>query len=343
MPFHHNQTPQFSLAAGLSSAAQLSSIGSPMGNLRVATAGTTNAGTDAFAPSSAQAPNDDLRSAPPSAAAQQQQQQQHQHQQHQQHQQQLQQQQYQHHQPSPSQPMYNPPDHFGGSAPNANANPNPNLHQATPQGSHYPPPSALPGSLQPAQRPGAVSANTAATLPTQNIVSNANSYTLPTRSNTISQSQQSASHTYSRSSPAGLGPDQKYIPFSNTTPDQHSYTSSQTPTHKYYPSTPSANASNSPLGLADIRPRANSSLDQEGHGHSHTFVSEQNKTPTNSNYLAPWSIYAFDWCKWNVSGGNSAGKMAVGSYIEDNHNFVRIPNHRLGLANFPRFASSIPR
>lgn len=297
MPFHHNNQQQFNLAAGLGQAAQLGSIGSPMGNLRTATAGTTGAGTDAFAPPSAGGHQDELHVSTPASAQQPP----------------LQQQQQQ--QPPPQQ-MYNQADQYSGSAPNIS------LQQATPQGSHYSTPATLPGSLQPAQRPGPSSANTAPTVPTQNIVSNANSYTLPTRSNTISQSQHSSSHTYSRSSPAGMGPDQKYIPFSNT-PEQSKYTAT-TPSQKYYPSTPTANASHSPLGLADIRPRANSNMDPEGHGSSNAFVSEQHKTPTNSNYLAPWSIYAYDWCKWNVSGGNSAGKMAVGSYIEDNHNFIRI-------------------
>jgi WD repeat-containing protein 68 len=64
-------------------------------------------------------------------------------------------------------------------------------------------------------------------------------------------------------------------------------------------------------------------MDQEGPmGHGNAMMSEQSKVATNSNYLAPWSIYAYDWCKWAVPGGNSAGKMAVGSYLEDNHNFV---------------------
>ncbi|KZM19835.1 uncharacterized protein EKO05_0004231 [Ascochyta rabiei] len=295
MPFHHNNQQHFNLAAGLGQAAQLSSIGSPMGNLKVATAGTTGAGTDAFAPPSAGGHQEDLHVSTPPSAQQPQQPQQPQQQQ---------------------QQIYHPADHYGGSAPNIS------LQQATPQGSHYGASAALPGSLQPAQRPGPSSANTAPTVPTQSIVSNANSYTLPTRSNTISQSQHPSSHTYSRSSPAGMGPDQKYIPFSNT-PEQSKYTAT-TPSQKYYPSTPTTNASHSPLGLADIRPRANSSMDPEGLGAGNTFVSEQNKTPSNSNYLAPWSIYAYDWCKWNVSGGNSAGKMAVGSYIEDNHNFIRI-------------------
>ncbi|KAH6620470.1 WD40-repeat-containing domain protein [Boeremia exigua] len=296
MPFHHSnqQQQQFTLAAGLGQAAQLGSIGSPHGNLRVATAGTTSAGTDAFAAPGSAAP-DEQHAAPPAAQQQQQQQ-----------------------QPPPSQSQ-SQSQMYGGPAPNVG------LQQATPQGAHYSTPASLPslpGSLQPAQRPGPASANTAPSVPTQNIASNANSYTLPTRSNTI-QSQPASAHTYSRSSPAGMGPDQKYIPFSNT-PEQSKYAAT-TPSQKYYPATPAAGAAQAPLGLADIRPRANSSMDPEGGlGASNAFVAEQNKTATNSSYLAPWSIYAYDWCKWNVPGGNSAGKMAVGSYIEDNHNFIRI-------------------
>jgi WD repeat-containing protein 68 len=307
-------------------------IGAPGGSLRTATQGTTRAGTDAFMPGSsgnAQPPtegylpstappaanssfdtprhrgpaqpgrtNEELHistsvgqqaSVPSSASAQ---------------------------------PMYDPPDNYQRAAPNIN------IDQGTPQNSQYGTP-AVPGSLQPAggsgqqQRPGPSSAYTAPVVPTQTqIASNAQQYTLPTRSNTITQSQPSphSSHSYSRSSPAGLGPDQKYIPFSNT-PEQSKYAAA-TPAQKYYPTTPSGAASHSPLGLADIRPRANSNMDQEGMGHGSTMVTDQNKVPSNSNYLAPWSIYAYDWCKWNVPGGNSAGKMAVGSYLEDNHNFV---------------------
>lgn len=47
--------------------------------------------------------------------------------------------------------------------------------------------------------------------------------------------------------------------------------------------------------------------------------------PTNSNYLAPWAVYAFDWCKWPVQqqkSNDGGGKMAIGSYVEDGHNFV---------------------
>jgi WD repeat-containing protein 68 len=70
-------------------------------------------------------------------------------------------------------------------------------------------------------------------------------------------------------------------------------------------------------------------MDREGAmGHGNAMMSEQSKVASNSNYLAPWSIYAYDWCKWTVPGGNSAGKMAVGSYLEDNHNFVHIPREQ---------------
>ncbi|KAH7078865.1 WD40-repeat-containing domain protein [Paraphoma chrysanthemicola] len=347
MPFgHHHQQPhnaqnaQNSPAAGIyQAAAALGSIGAPMGNLRVATSGQTSAGTDAFQPSvqspaeqqqqqqsyasgghtapptaqssfdaSRRAPAGSLNRAPDSelhistssASASR--------------------------EPPQQQNMYNSPDNY--SAPNIQ------LQQATPGSAQYSQQTQpIPNALQPAagaaqqQRPGPSSAYTApAVVPTQNqIASNAQQYTLPTRSNTIHQSQQSphSSHSYSRSSPAGLGPEQKYIPFSNT-PEQSKY-AANTPAQKYYPTTPSGAASHSPLGLADIRPRADSNMDRENNmGHGNAMISEQNKVATNSNYLAPWSIYAYDWCKWTVPGGNSAGKMAVGSYIEDNHNFIRI-------------------
>jgi WD repeat-containing protein 68 len=227
-------------------------------------------------------------------------------------------------QPPPQQHMYSSPSDYA-SAPNLN------IHQATPQGHYSNAPSApsVPGSLQVGsnaqqqpqqQRPGPSSALTAPSAVPQ-INTNAQQYTLPTRSNTMSQQQQHpSSHAYSRSSPAGLGPDQKYIPFSNT-PENSKYTAG-TPVQKYYSSTPLGTASNSPLGLADIRPRANSSMN-DNPMEGGTMFTDHERAPSNSNYFTPWPAYAFDWCKWNVHGGNSAGKMAVGSYLEDTHNFVR--------------------
>ncbi|KAL5113475.1 hypothetical protein ACEQ8H_008639 [Pleosporales sp. CAS-2024a] len=328
MPFgHHHQSAQNNPAAGIyQAAAALGSIGAPMGNLRAATSAQTSAGTDAFQPasSSLHTPVEQPYTAPPaapssfdaprraapapelhvqtvaaSAASQTQ---------------------------PPPQAMYNSPDHY--------AAPNMQLPQATPGSQYGAPAPAIPHALQPAgaaqqpqqqPRPAPSSAYTApAMVPSQtHIPTNAQQYTLPTRSNTLHQSQPSPQHVYSRSSPAGLGPEHKYIPFSNT-PEQSKYPPN-TPAQKYYPSTPSGAASHSPLGLADIRPRANSTMDHDAAlGHGTSVLSEQSKVATNSNYLAPWSIYAYDWCKWAIPGGNSAGKMAVGSYLEDNHNFIRI-------------------
>lgn len=46
----------------------------------------------------------------------------------------------------------------------------------------------------------------------------------------------------------------------------------------------------------------------------------------NGRYLAPWGIFAVDWCKWPVvPGGNGLGgfgRVAIGSYSEDSHNCV---------------------
>ena len=198
-----------------------------------------------------------------------------------------------------------------------------NLHQATPQGSHYSNPSAgssLPGSLQPG-RPGPSASMTApSTIPTlpqmQTPHQQHTSSSRPSTGSTLSHA-----HTYSRSSPAGMDTP-KYSPFVNT-PESAKYASP--PSHKYTSSQTLQNDSTySPLGLADIRPLGESGLD--GPQSVNPSSNDGFPTfPTNSNYLAPWAIYAFDWCKWPVqqsSSGDSAGKMAIGSYVEDGHNFV---------------------
>ncbi|KAF2741979.1 WD40 repeat-like protein [Sporormia fimetaria CBS 119925] len=325
MPFHshhHSQSAQPSPAGAIYQAAQaLGSIGAPTGNLRTATAGTTTAGTDALLPESGNSGNQQdykdisnsysdhhqLQTAPPAASSHHQPQQSSQHQRQHSHHPPQQQQQAQQHQMYPS------------------SDPYANHH-------HQPSSGSLPGSLQPGgstqfhqHRPTPSSSYTApSTVPTMpQINTNAQQYTLPTRSNTnnMPQPQPSSSHAYSRSSPAGMGPDQKYIPFSNT-PDNPKHTAN-TPIQRYHPSTPSGAASNSPLGLADIRPRANSALNDEGTG-AGSFFSDGDRVASNSNYLAPWGVHAFDWCKWHVQGSSSAGKMAVGSYLEDTHNFIQI-------------------
>jgi hypothetical protein len=177
----------------------------------------------------------------------------------------------------------------------------------------------LPGTLQPGlpQRPnmhiGPV--NTAPAIPT-----------LPQIQTQMQQPPSSArpstnhSHSYSRSSPGGFDTP-KYKPFSNKTPETTKYIS---PTSNYAPPPGQGPSSYSPLGLADIRPRADTVL--SGNTFSPEPIVENVdiiQYPTNSNYVTPWPIYAADWCKWTPKGSNvAAGKVAIGSYLEDNHNYV---------------------
>jgi WD repeat-containing protein 68 len=191
-----------------------------------------------------------------------------------------------------------------------------NLEQATPESSQYHGPSQLPPSLQPG-RPAVMSVNTAPAIPTVPQSNAQDQYTTPSRSSAIS-----LAHTYTRSSPAtALEAGQVYSPFSSTTPntDQGYFAPPTNP--KYTPA--QRTISNTPLGLADIRPRADSGLSDSLAGANPYSYDGANATPTNSNYLAPWAIYAFDWCKWPAHN-HDAGKLAVGSYLEDGHNFVSL-------------------
>ena len=215
----------------------------------------------------------------------------------------------------PRQHSYHSAQEYG-----AGAGPGINVQQATPHGmshSNAPSGSSLPGALQPG-RPSVSSMNTSpAAVPTlPQISTQPQQYGTPARSSVASHS-----HSYSRSSPAGLD-QQKYAPFVNT-PENNRYAS--TPSQRYTSSqTPQGVGGYSPLGLADIRPMSDdpaSANPFSGDG----YPSE----PTNSNYLAPWAIYSYDWCKWPVpqqSSDEGAGKMAIGSYVEDGHNFVRPPS-----------------
>ena len=175
----------------------------------------------------------------------------------------------------------------------------------------------LPGALQPGNtgRPHPASVNTAPStvpvLPPISTQSQSQPYSSPSRTSTTSHA-----HSYSRSSPAA--------PFVNTPEDAKFAT---TPGHKYTSSQTPQAASYSPLGLADIRPRADSGM-SDGLTSANPYAHDgYSSVPTNCNYLAPWAVYAFDWCKWPVAQqglGDSAGKMAIGSYLEDGHNFVSV-------------------
>lgn len=182
------------------------------------------------------------------------------------------------------------------------------LEQATPEASQYQ--NNLPGSLQPG-RPGPMSANTASTVPT----ASQEQYTTPSRGSALG-----LSHNYTRSSPAGFD-GQGYNSFGSSTPGGNDYASPTT--SKYTPQNAQRTVSNTPLGLADIRPRADSGHSDSPAGSNPYSYDGANAVPTNSNYLAPWAIYAFDWCKWPAQN-HDAGKVAVGSYLEDGHNFIQI-------------------
>jgi DDB1- and CUL4-associated factor 7 len=321
-----------SAATGIFQAAQaLGSIGAPTGNLRTVTLGTTSAGTDSLYPSgtSMTTSNPGGQSAPPSSysipqsnsgpvtsasnpAANNAQ-----------------------HEEPPRRPVaYSrqsdelhltsvggggqrsqiSPREYTGSGP-----PRISLEQAVSDANQYQRTGQMPGALQPGgpNRPGAVSLNTAPVMPTIGQSLSQDPYSTPARPNTHGHS-----HNYSRSSPSASGYDgQSYVPFSTTPGGTEQYSSLTT--QKYTPVN-QRNISNTPLGLADIRPRADSGLSDPLPGANPYSYDGANAMPTNSNYLAPWAIYAFDWCKWPAQN-NDAGKVAVGSYLEDGHNFVGLP------------------
>lgn len=202
------------------------------------------------------------------------------------------------------------------------AGPHIKLEQAASNPASYQGTPAVPSVLQPGgplARPSAVGVNTAPTLPTmQASIPQQSDYSTPAKPSL------NLSHGYSRSSPATAydPPNPAFSPYTPTTPSGAGPSSSQfmSPGDRSYNAPGSQrNISHTPLGLADIRPRADSSL-SDGMPSGLDF-GVQNPPPGTSNYMAPWATYAFDWCKWTPQG-NSAGKVAIGSYLEDGHNFV---------------------
>lgn len=198
------------------------------------------------------------------------------------------------------------------------------LDQAPSNPSSYQNASAVPSVLQPGgslARPAPIGNNTAPTLPTM-----AGSISQQQEYQTPAKPQLNLSHSYSRSSPSAAaydGPSNPgFSPYTPTTPNAGGPSSSQfmSPADRRYDAPGSQrNISHTPLGLADIRPRADSSLSD---GMPAGFdLGTQNAPQGTSNYMAPWASYAFDWCKW-APQGNGAGKVAIGSYLEDGHNFV---------------------
>jgi len=186
-----------------------------------------------------------------------------------------------------------------------------------PQLQSYQSAGTVPNVLQPGgmgARPPAVSSNTAPNMPT---MQQAPEHQTPTKPNSLN-----LAHSYSRSSPAApYEGGSSYLPYTPTTPGGSSQSQYISPTDVKYGQSSQRNISNTPLGLADIRPRADSNLSD---GLPGTPAYElANAQPRTSNYMAPWALYAFDWCKWAPQGGG-AGKLAIGSYLEDGHNFVSV-------------------
>ncbi|KAK0611044.1 WD40-repeat-containing domain protein [Immersiella caudata] len=187
-----------------------------------------------------------------------------------------------------------------------------------PQMQSYQSAGAVPNVLQPGgmgTRPAVMSSNTAPVLPTMQ--QQTSEYQTPPKSNPMN-----LAHSYSRSSPAApYEGGSSYMPYTPTTPGGSSQQYMSPGDAKYGQSSSQRNVSNTPLGLADIRPRADSNLSD---GLPGTPAYElANAQPRTSNYMAPWALYAFDWCKW-APQGNGAGKLAIGSYLEDGHNFIQI-------------------
>jgi WD repeat-containing protein 68 len=202
------------------------------------------------------------------------------------------------------------------------------------QAAQYQSGSAVPNVLQPG-RPTALNAHTAPALPTMSGAiqqqQSPSEYSSPSKPPSLG-----LAHGYSRSSPAAPydSSSSSYVPYTPTTPGGTStgpssqYMSPQD--SKYNAPGSQRNIANTPLGLADIRPRADSSLSD---GPAGTLGYDLgNSEPSTSNYMAPWALYAFDWCKW-APQGKSAGKLAIGSYLEDGHNFIQILDSQ--VANTP--------
>ena len=199
-----------------------------------------------------------------------------------------------------------------------------NFQPSTPQQASSAANNPLPGNLQPGQanRPPMMATNTAPILPTlPQITTQMQHPPMSARPSTMN-----TSHSYSRSSP-GAFEQPKYKPFSNT-PEQQKYTS---PTTGNYMSQMSGGPpSYSPLGLADIRPRADTNFSDMSFSPGTIQDSEVVPHSTTSNYSASWPIYAADWCKWPPRSTNgAAGKIAIGSYLEDNHNFIQVLDAQL--------------
>ncbi|ODH46957.1 hypothetical protein GX48_06946 [Paracoccidioides brasiliensis] len=195
---------------------------------------------------------------------------------------------------------------------------------------------SLPGALQPGPGNRAGPANTTTAPALQSLPSLATQSISPNTPSKSSQSNQS--QAYSRASPSVF--DQQKFKQVGSTPDSGKYIGSTSTT--YAPQTPQTSPY-SPLGLADIRPHIDTTMSEDA---GSTVTGNNNgdvQYPKNSNYLAPWAVYALDWCKWPVPpGGSSFGKVALGSYLEDSHNYIQILSSQRASADVPESPDGNP-
>ena len=185
--------------------------------------------------------------------------------------------------------------------------------------------SNLPGALQSgisaAGRPHAISTNTAPSL-----IPTVPQMSMHPQSNSGNVVRPINTHGHSRSSPAGFEQprykQQQQQQGSSAAEDPRKYVSSSY-NSSYHPMSKGGGGSAlSPLGLADIRSSGGDLLvDSAAMSPRSRLPTNNEEVPRNSNYIAPWPIYAMDWCKWPVHHGG-AGKIAFGSYLEDSHNYV---------------------
>ncbi|KOS23390.1 putative WD repeat-containing protein [Escovopsis weberi] len=212
----------------------------------------------------------------------------------------------------------------------------------SPAGGQLPPATNIPSVLQPGGLSPNMPSNAAQAFPMISASESASSALASMSSSSSSQLQQlqqsstsppakqplNLSHAYSLSTPAAnydaTSSSSSYQRYTPTTPGASAgsqFMSPQDAATRYASSGAQRKVSNTPLGLADIRPRADSSMSEGTPGTLGYEVA--NTQPGPSNYLAPWPLYAFDWCKWSPRG-SAAGKVAMGSYLEDGHNFIQI-------------------
>ncbi|RMZ79214.1 hypothetical protein DV738_g3524, partial [Chaetothyriales sp. CBS 135597] len=196
----------------------------------------------------------------------------------------------------------------------------PNLAPSTPHQGAAAQGNSLPGTLQPGLTPQRPPGHQ--TLPQISTQLHPLHQPHQPQSSLSARSALSSAHTYSRSSPGNMmDTPHKYKPFSDT-PELAKYTSASS--SNYMPQTPQGPSSYSPLGLADIRPRAETGLSDVPFSPSTAAEPERVQLASTSSTIAPWPIYAVDWCKWRPRKAGSAGKIALGSYLEDNHNYIQV-------------------